>query len=221
MKDGKVDLWGGIELPEWNRDRFFSLFCQVRQKRANRFEEDEFARLMMQLIKVHVDSYGWRRSLYAARKELDEVAAEVLAFLARKVRVINLRSPCPLVLVDTLNIAVGNYLKSYLRGDKRPSRIMTENEPEDAPQRADHRHSTPAINGLARALVDAEKTVASPRTHVRKAYRWMVRNLLKGKTLQPLDRMPKGVRDRMTADEFLVTVYRTNCVVADYAADLN
>jgi hypothetical protein len=211
-------LWGEISLPEWNRDRFYRLFVLVNGGTANKIDLDDYSRLLMVLIGIIADRRGWRRTFAQHRIEADDAAATVLGKLIAKSKRMKLRKSCPLVLMDVMNSAIKNDLISEQRNAVRKTRVTLEQGAEDFDD-VDERHNAPSIKGLQAAMVAAEGVIC-PNYHVKKAYRKMCRGVLTGTHIPPLSKMPKGIVDKISVDEFATAAYQLNKLVHRYAEDL-
>jgi len=215
----RTKLWGDIILPDWDRERFYRLFLVFNLSTATKFEEDEFARLLMVLIAVHADRIGWSRTFAQHRIDPEEAAARVIQRMITKSRTMTIRKPCPLVVVDLYNRAIQNELITVQRDAVKVTAVHLEQSPEDF-DRKDETYEAPdlsALNDAMRSQID----VICPAPHLRRVYRTMCSSVMKGKGILPLEKMPPSIRDRITADEFLDTSFCLNQVINRFAEDLS
>jgi len=217
MNDGP--LWEGIELPEWNLQVFFKLYLRFKGRNRTRIEEDEFCRMLMFQVAVHANKLGWRRTFAQHNIDPQDAGAEVVKALIPKLLRVKLRHPCPLVLIQTLNLAINNELKSVVRAKNRKSAIPTQNEAEDF-EHADISSASPTIDGLLRAMKDAEEEVCPNYRVVKLAYRRMCESVVRGKNIPTIEEMPRKIRDSIVFDDFALVAFRLGTIIDRYAQDL-
>lgn len=217
-------LWGKTKLPKWDSAEFYRLWEVHAFGAPTPFDRDRLSKFLMLIIAADFARQNWIVRLKRVNLDADDVAAEVLCHVYKKLPEVRLSKPHKNVLTAFVHRMIWNKVATLARNSKEP---LDESQTRGEDGESDWLGNVGAMEGasvskLRRVMELAEEDVLrgvpGDIFAIQTLYRYLRLCLIYSNTVIPHRFLPSRLKSRVSETQHAIIGMRINMIVEHAAA---